>query len=359
MAHPLVTQVLWKLDRAGAERMVFALAKRLPQYGFRVRVVAAGGGGVMVKDFQEAGIPLAIGPHVHSYQRRHTLAFLQRELRGHWPHVLHTHLGGDIWGGMAGLRLGVHPWIATVHDTQSHGWVKRWLRGQALRRADAVVCISEAVRTHLVKVYGRTERVEVIRLGVETDKARSFIHGERRLQRFIVVGRLIADKRVDLIITALAGIREPWHLVVAGDGPERWQLERMVDRLHVRARVQFIGSVPDVRAHLLQADVCLFASRTEGQGLAVLEAAALGIPVITSELPAVRELFTDDTMMFVPHTADARVWTSAIQSIMYDPRAAFDRASAARQIVEEYCSLERMGETYARLYRQLLKSTSP
>lgn len=358
MAYPLVTQVLWKLDRAGAERMVFALAKRLPQYGFRVRVVAAGGGGVMVKDFHEAGIPLAIAPRVNSSQRTQTLAFLQRELRGHWPSVLHTHLGGDIWGGMAGLRLGVHPWIATVHDTQPHGWVKRWLRGQALRRADAVVCISETVKTHLAEVYGRTERVEVIRLGVEIDKARSLVHGERRLQRFIVVGRLIADKRVDLIIAALAGIREPWHLVIAGEGPERWRLEQMVDRLRLRARVQFIGSVADVRAHLLQADVCLFASRTEGQGLAVLEAAAVGLPVIVSELPAVRELFTEDAMMFVPQDADARVWTNVIQNVMYDPVAAFHRANVARQIVEEYCSLERMVEVYSGLYRQFLKSTS-
>lgn len=357
MAYPLITHVLWKLDRAGAERMVLALTERLPQHGFRVRVVAAGGGGAMAKDFRAAGIPLAIGPSVQAHQRQHTLMFLQKELRGHWPSLLHTHLGGDIWGGMVGLRLGVRPWVATVHDTQSHGWMKRWLRGQALRRADDVVCISETVRTHLADVYGRTKQVEVIRLGVEIEEKISAFHVERRLQRFIVVGRLVPDKRVDLMIAALAGIREPWHLVVAGEGPERWRLEQMVDRLRLRARIQFIGSVPDVRPYLLQADACLFASRMEGQGLAVLEAAAAGVPVVTSDLPAVRELFSDDMMTFVPVEADTGRWTQMIQAIMYDPALASERATLAHQMIKERCSIERMVEEYAGLYRRLLKST--
>ncbi|MBP6944793.1 glycosyltransferase family 4 protein [Patescibacteria group bacterium] len=354
MAHPLVTQILWKLDRAGAERMVLALAQRLPLHGFRVRVVAAGGGGVMAKDFREAGIPLAIGPQVASHARRQSLQFLQRELRNHWPSVLHTHLGGDIWGGMAALRLGVRPWVATIHDVQQQAWVKGWLRGQMLRRADTVVCISDTVRKHLSQVYRRTQAVEVIRLGVEVARTLESLQVERRLQRFIVVGRLVPDKRVDLIITALAGIREPWHLVVAGDGPERWRLEQMVDRLRLRARVQFVGSVADIRLHLLQADVCLFASRLEGQGLAVLEAAAVGLPVITSELPAVRELFPEEAMTFVPQDADARVWTQVLQTVMYDPRAAFERAQQAHHIVQEQCSIERMVEEYAELYQRLL-----
>ncbi len=354
MAYPLITHVLWKLDRAGAERMVLALAERLPQHGFRVRVVAAGGGGAMAKDFRAAGIPLAIGPNAEAHQRRHTLIFLQKELRGHWPGLLHTHLGGDIWGGMVGLRLGVHPWVATVHDTQSHGWMKRWLHGQALRRADEVVCISETVRTHLIDVYGRTKQVEVIRLGVEIEEKISALHVERRLQRFIVVGRLVADKRVDLLITALAGIREPWHLVVAGEGPERWRLEQLVERLGIRARVQFVGSVPNVRLYLQQADVCLFASRSEGQGLALLEAAGVGIPVITTDLPAVRELFSDEAMTFVPHEADAGLWTHMIQTVMYDPLAAFERALFAHTIVQARCSVDRMVEEYAGLYRKLL-----
>lgn len=354
MAHPLVTQVLWKLDRAGAERMVLALAQRLPLHGFRVRVVAAGGGGVMAKDFREAGIPLAIGPQVASHARLRSLQFLQRELRNHWPSVLHTHLGGDIWGGMAALRLGVRPWLATVHDVQEQALPKRWLRGQMLRRADTVACISDVVRSHVSHVYRRTQGIEVIRLGVELVRTKEPKQFGRRLQRFIVVGRLVPDKRVDLIITALAGIRESWHLVVAGEGPERWRLEQMVDRLRLRARVQFIGSVSDVGAYLQQADVCLFASRREGQGLAVLEAVAAGVPVITTDLPAVRELFSDEAMTLVPYEADAGLWTHMIQGVMYDPVVAFERALLAYQIVQERCSIERMVEEYVELYRKLL-----
>ncbi len=354
MSHPLITQVLWTLDRGGVERMVFELAKRLPEHGFRIRVVVAGGGGVMDDEFRAAHIPLALGPAVGQWQRGQTLRFLRRELRAHYPSVWHTHLGGDVWGGLAARLEGVHPWIATVHDVQHQSFLKGVMRGRALRAADQVVCVSDAVRRHLASTYERTRDVSVIRLGVESHENSRPTSVERRLQRFVVVGRLVPDKRVQVLIEALAAIREPWALCVVGDGVERGRLETLVHTLKLRPRVHFAGSVADVRPFLLEADACLFASREEGQGLAVLEAAAAGIPVITSDLPALRELFDEYSMMFVPNNADARLWTEAIQTTMYAPREAQVRAHEAQTIVRKRCSIERMVKEYVELYSKLI-----
>lgn len=356
MLHPLVTQVLWKLDRGGAERMVFELATRLPRYGFRVRVVAAGGGGAMEEDFRAAHVPLTIGPEVGPFGRLDTLRFLRREVRAHWPNVWHTHLGGDVWGGLLARSEGLHPWISTVHDVQPQSFLKGVMRGRALRTADRVVCISEFVRRHLAGTYDRERDVDVIRLGVERVDSTHSGPLQRRLQRFVVVGRLVPGKRVHLLIQALAAIQEPWELDVVGDGPERGRLEELVRTLQVRPRVRFVGSVADVRPFLASADAFLFASEEEGQGLSVLEAVAAGLPVLATDLPVLRELFDAYSMAVVPLEAGVPMWTEAIQELMYGPAEAEARAREAQAIVRKHCSIERMVSAYAALYHEMIRT---
>lgn len=350
---PLITHVLWTLDRAGTERMVFELCKKLPAHGFRVRVVAAGGGGVMESEFHSAHIPLVIGPVVSSSKRHQTIAFLRQEFRTHRPSLLHTHLGGDLWGGLAARMEGVRAWISTVHDTQERSWFKRILRRRALRSVDHVVAISDDVEAHLASVYGRTKKRSVIRLGVEIPNLpRPPV--TRRLQNFLVIGRLIPDKRVDLMIRALALIQDPWQLVILGDGPERISLEKLVSDLHLLPRVHFAGSMIDVRPFLYAADVCLFASRAEGQGMVVLEAAAARVPVIATELPALRELFDDTSMTFVPLSMSHIAWARIIEEQTYLPLVLQAKAEEARAIVQAKCSLEGMVASYAKLYQSIL-----
>lgn len=353
MSLPLVTHVLWRLDRGGTERMVFELAKRLPAHGFRVRVIAAGGGGVMEEEFRQEQIPLRIGPDVGSARRGETVRFLRAEARSHHPHIWHTHLGGDIWGGMVARHAHLHPWISTVHDVQVPSLAKRLLRTYALRSADHVVCISEFVRAHLQKTYKRALPTSIIRLGVDVPfHSPKYVH--HRWQRFVTIGRLVPEKRTDVIIHALALIEEPWHLDIVGDGPERGRLEALVQTLRLRARVRFVGSVSDVRPYLAEADACLFASREEGQGMVPLEAAAMGIPVVASDLPPLRELFNQDSMLFLPPSADSHAWHQVIAEAMYHPEANHERAVQAASIVREQCSIERMVKDYADLYHDLL-----
>ena len=355
MISPLVTQVLWKLDRGGVERMVFALAKALPRYGFRVRVVAAGGGGIMEQEFRAADIPLVTGPSVGPYHRVETVRFLRQELRAHHPTIFHTHLGGDVWGGLAAHLEGVHPWISTVHDVQTPPLLKGLVRGYALRAANHVVCISDHVRRHVAAMYHRTGNVSVIRLGVPSVPDIRSLRIERRLQRFVVIGRLVPGKRVDVLIQALASIQEPWRLDVVGDGPERGRLEEMVRALKIRPRVRFTGSVEDVSPFLAAADACLCASREEGQGMGMLEAAAAGLPIITSDLPVLRECFDEYSLTFVPQDADARVWGEVMQEGMYAPHELHIKAHEAQMIVRRLFSLERMVEEYGELYQKMIQ----
>ncbi|SEI71698.1 Glycosyltransferase involved in cell wall bisynthesis [Deinococcus reticulitermitis] len=102
--------------------------------------------------------------------------------------------------------------------------------------------------------------------------------GRRRL---LTVGRLAREKRFDLVLGALAELPDA-HLVVLGEGPEREALEAQAARLEVADRLTFVGVRPwtEIGAYYRLAELFLFASDTETQGLVLQEAQLMGVPVV-------------------------------------------------------------------------------
>lgn len=336
--------------------MVFDLARRLPEHGFRVRVIAAGGGGEMEEEFRRAHIPLAIGPVTHGLRGRlETVRFLRAQIRHAWPSVWHTHLGGDVWGGMAAEREGLHPWITTIHDREvDHPFLRRRLRQRMMSRVDHVVCISEFVRACVAKEYGRREDVSVIPLGVDVGAFVS--RGSRpfaEVPQLVTIGRLVPEKGHEVLLRGLASVKRPWHLDVIGEGPLRHEIERLSEKLGLMPRVTFVGSVSDVAARLTKADVFCFPSAHEGQGIALLEAAASGVPIVTNDLPVLHETFDPSMLTFVDSLLSAQAWAEAIESVLADPYAAMQRARRAESVISERFTLDRMVQEYVDLYAHL------
>ena len=331
MDKPLVTQVCWSLGRAGAERMVFDLAKHLPEQGFGVNVIAAGRGGDMLQDFHAANTPIAVGPDTRD--RRLPLDFLRTRFAANRPQILHTHLGADIWAGYLAWRLGIRPWIITAHSAASDdAFLPSLLHALAFRRADRVACVSEAVDA--VRPRGR--------------------HPFQDVPCLIFVGRLVASKNLSVLLRALASVKRPWRLDIFGDGPMRGAWERLSEELGILPRVSFRGQSRDIPSELARADLFCFPTQHEGQGLALFEAAAAGVPVIASDLPVFREAFDEQAVTYVdPMSPDA--WTRAIERTLDNPHESLARASVAQQIVRDRFSVARMVKQYADLYRRLLE----
>jgi glycosyltransferase involved in cell wall biosynthesis len=351
MGRPLVTHVLWTLGRAGAERVVLDLTSRLPDCGYEVRVVAAGGGGEMAADFRAAGISLAICPETR--ERRQMLAFLRREFSDHRPQILHTHLGADIWAGYLAWRLKLRPWICTLHnDDRDDRWSVHQARGLMYRRANGLAAVSQVVKDYAIREFRvKPGRVEIIRNGIDFGRLRERGGAPfHDVPRFITVGRLSLQKDQATLLRGLALVKRPWQLEVCGTGPLKDELERLAGSLGIWPRVSFQGSVSDIPERLAQADVFCFPSRWEGQGLALLEAAGSGLPVIASDLPVFRETFDEQSLEFAPaRTPEA--WAEAVNYVLDDQRAALLRAARAQAIVRDQFSVQEMVKRYAELYR--------
>lgn len=142
-----------------------------------------------------------------------------------------------------------------------------------------------------------------------------------RARRLLYVGRLEANKGLpDLvkIFHSLAQEHPDIELILIGDGPLRDWLLQLRTRLGLDERLVFAGSLPpeDVRQSLMHADGFLFPSKYESFGIAVLEAMAVGVPVLCSDLPALREV-AGQAACFLP-VDEVSAWTAAAQRLLAD-----------------------------------------
>ncbi|UDF32920.1 UNVERIFIED_ORG: glycosyltransferase family 4 protein (plasmid) [Roseateles sp. XES5] len=165
-------------------------------------------------------------------------------------------------------------------------------------------------------------------------------------------GRLAASKNQAALVGALALVPH-MHLAIAGTGPEEGNLLALAERLHVRDRLHLIGEVPPARifAFLAAGDAYAFSSMTETFGLAAVEAAIAGLPVVAGELPVLREVLTTDegqpAALFV--RADADGIAGGLADLFADPVLADNLATAGRQLRTHYAP-----ETMCAAYEALL-----
>ncbi|ROT97994.1 glycosyltransferase [Histidinibacterium lentulum] len=169
-------------------------------------------------------------------------------------------------------------------------------RGRVLRavvarlypRADAVVAVSRGVARELRRAYGVTEaRLRVIPNPVETGvlEARAAEAPAIRLpDRFLVsVGRLVPNKGGEILLRAFAASGFPGALLMLGDGPERGRLMALARDLGISDRVHLPGYLQNPHAVVARAEAWVSASRSEGFPNAMVEAMALGLPVIATD----------------------------------------------------------------------------
>ena len=154
---------------------------------------------------------------------------------------------------------------------------------------------------------------------------------------FISVGRLVPQKRVDLVLEAFAKLRafDAWSFQILGDGPEREALALLAEQRGIADRVRFHGHV-DPFAQLYAADIFVLASDFEGMPNALLEAMACGVvPVVNDATPGPLEFVEHDRTGLVVPAGDLEALTAAMRDLAGDDLRRTRLAHAAR---------ERMGE---------------
>jgi glycosyltransferase involved in cell wall biosynthesis len=318
MAPVPVVQVLVSMQPGGGPQHVLTAALGLRGRGWH-SIVVGPSGGAMAEQFRVAGVETValptdrLGPLTPL-----RLAWLIRRRRAR---LVHTHgKGAGIHGRLAARLAGV-PAVHTLHGIHYERYASP-LRAVYLaleRRLSTctrvVVNVSRAQEREGLELGLFTSgQSRVIRNGVEVARlsAAALERGEARAAlgldaKAAVVGcaaRFDEVKRLDLLLEALAAA-PGLTLVLIGGGREEGRLRRRATALDVAARVCFAGEVAEAARLFRAFDVFASPSRKEGMPLAVVEAMALGIPVVASDIPAHREVLGEGSLGLVPGTAGA------------------------------------------------------
>jgi glycosyltransferase involved in cell wall biosynthesis len=229
------------------------------------------------------------------------------------------------------------------------------------RRADAVVAISRAVRDELRGAgYDRTAEVVELPNGVPmpADPWRRR-EGWREAPRAVFVGRLAPEKNLKTLIRSWPIVlrdRPGARLTLVGEGPERPGLEALVAEQGLKNAVELSGAVPDPTPLLREADLFVLPSHEEGMSIALLEAMALGMPLVASAIPGNRRLISDfkHGRLAAPGESDALARAILEQWAEYDRAVHMGRA--ARALVEQKYSIAAVARRHLELFRKLVEA---
>lgn len=239
-----------------------------------------------------------------------------------------------------GKRLGV-PSVVSVHanldDQRQHEkrpahQVRRLLGHYSLRRADVVICVSRYLEPYARK-YG-AKRIAVIYNKVYTEQFGSDHNRHdqevRKGEKITVlsVGRLVRQKYQECLIRSLQGLNV--RLTLIGDGILRDHLRRLVSRIGMEDRVEFIRSVPhaEIPRYYHAADIFAIATHYEGFCIPVLEAMAAGLPVVASRVGPIEEI-VGDAGFLVDNRPE--LFARALENLVNDPELRIEMGERARR----------------------------
>jgi len=350
-AEPLMRRVLYL---GGAGR---GLCRRwLHDLGVILRAGVAGPRGVRGAVLVRAGRP--------NEGRR--LARLAAALSVTGACILHVHFAHIALSCWPAARAAGRPLIVSCRGRDVMLLEQRSRRARTHLFANVALFLvrSEAMAADMHALGAPPERVRVHHSGVDLDRLTfSPLSSDMTAEpRVLMVGRLVEKKGFDLALRALARSQLPLRIRVAGSGPEEDRLKVLARQLGLWQRVDWLGAVPRERViqEMRAATLLLQPSRRardgdrEGIPVSLMEAMALGLPVVATRHAGIPELVEDGVSGVLVDEGDEAALARAIEALLREPSRRAALAVAARAKVEKAFDARKQAETLAACYRSVL-----
>jgi glycosyltransferase involved in cell wall biosynthesis len=345
----------------GAERVAVDLAEHLPRDRFSTAVCATR----RVEPPWDA-VLRERGVRWFALGRRSSadvlpFARLARLLRRERVDVVHAHmLGSNVWATLVGRAARVPVVVAHEHTWDYEGQPLRRLLDRRLigGYADAFVAVSDADRERMIALERvPAEKVLVmpngyVPRGAPSGDLRSELGLAAEVPLVGVVAQLRPQKAHEVLLEAFAHVRAGAHLVIAGDGPRRAELEARARSLGVAGRAHFLGVRDDVPSVLAALDVAVISSDFEGTPLFALECMAAGTPLVATAVGGLPTLLGDDAVLVPPR--DPAALAAGIDRLLDDPGLRAALADAARERARPH-EIGAVAERFGALYVDLLE----
>ena len=362
----------------GAETQLRALVPHLKERGIEMSILTRRYDATLPSHEIIDGISVyrlpASGPKVWA-SLRFTFAAFWRLLRLR-PQLVHAHefISPATVGLLAERFLGI-PLIVTSHRSGEIGDVQKMQRKRtgpyrlkALKeRASSFVVISDEIWDELRNIGVDAERLARITNGVDTHRFSALSPDEKATARVetgfdpaaptaIFTGRLVPEKRLDLLIRVWAQFRKTFPnavLMILGAGAEEERLKAMAGE-----GVRFMGSTTDVVPYLQLADIFVLPSVAEGLSVALLEAMSCELVPLLTDVGGAREVVTHQQDGWVIAPDDEAALLDGLQQLFGDGQTLNKRSQAARKRVIEKFSVQLAAEKLSKLYFDLYSRQS-
>jgi len=372
-----VVRIITRLNVGGPARQAIHLTEALGSRGFETELVT-GVEGEREGRIEPATSATVVTTLTREVDPRADLAAtraLHRLVRARRPDIVHTHMAkAGALGRLAAHRAGVPVIVHTFHGHVLEGYFSRPVARAFLtaerrlaRWSSALVAVSSAVRDELLSLgIGRDEQWRVIPLGFDLEPLLSEGPGRDEARRVLglpaagavvgIVGRLVPIKDHETFLAAaekVAADRDGVTFAIVGDGELRNDLERRA-RAALGDRVMFTGWVQDLPRLYAALDVVALTSRNEGTPVALIEAAAAGIPVVATRVGGVADVVRDGVTGALVSAGDAAGVANELRKLLDDPGLARARGDAARAHVRDRFAASRLDDDIVALYGELL-----
>ncbi|MFN8607714.1 MAG: glycosyltransferase family 4 protein [Vulcanimicrobiota bacterium] len=309
---------------------------------------------------------------IQPVQDLRALSQLLRVIRLYRPQILHSHTSkAGFLARLAGRLCEVPLVIHTIHELPQNATRSRLKKSlyRGMEKLAAGWC------DHLITV-SRVNQRQILDEGICRPEKLSLIPGGLALENYAARGPAPWNLPPDAIVMGMAGRLEPakghsdlllamsrllprnprLHLVIMGTGHLRGQLERQAWELGLHGRVHFLGWVEDLISAMAALDLFVLSSHYEGLGVVLLEALALGRPVVSTRVGGTQDIIEDGvTGLFAP-AHDPAGLAEAIQRLLDDPDLAARLAAAGQQKVKNHYSAREADQKVMDLYLKLLST---
>jgi L-malate glycosyltransferase len=294
---------------------------------------------------------------------------LARKISAARADVVHCHTSHAHTLGALAARLAGRPAVIVSRRVDFSIYRNSFLGLNGIKyRAgvDRIVCVSDAVRDVLLRDGLLPERLRVVRSAVDPRRIRSAppVDVRARLSLppsariVLAVGALVPHKGHRFLVEAMprlvAEVKDA-HVVIAGEGPLRKELQELAKPLWIDRRLVLAGQVDDLAGWFASAEVLAMPSLEEGLGTSVLDAMSVGVPVVASRAGGLPEMVRDGVEGLLVPPGDPKALSDALVRVLSDADLRARLSADARRRVDEAFHVDRMVDETVAVYEEALR----
>lgn len=247
----------------------------------------------------------------------------------------------------------------TVHGPDVFYTVDSSLLAEKVRNASFVRCISHYCRSQIMRITtnDQWQKTHVVRCGVDPEDFRSPARQPNEVARLLCVGRLCPAKGQHILLAACRILKDSgfsFSLTLVGDGSERGSLEKFCRELQLEDRVLFTGALgqAEVREQYQAADIFVLPSFAEGVPVVLMEAMAMGLPVVSTNITGIPELIDHGRSGLLATPGDVDDLVRQLQRLLVEHPLRKRLGSAGRSRVTALYDQEQNNGDLARLFEK-------